>query len=196
MAENKEDETIRMPKHVNIRLSMKEYAKLLVMAEVATKLLEDKHAKDAYKDCIGDGDVKFDSFMKIIAKLPSKENTIEKYQNRKPRAPTKLYFTDPEESNKNVAAMYKATKKYLEGDKLRHDQINQTCPTDVRIMFYTYIKGKGLVSDKDKTITIDKFLQKIAPNILTNVDEVERRDSSMVWKICNDIRGKTKKSKK
>lgn len=195
----KKKEAERVPKHVNIRLSYRDYEKLLGIAEIATKMKEDKDSKKILNKVLAefDDEISADKFLNLVSGLPSKERTLEKFRNQAPRAaPARLYFTDPEKSNKNVLQLYDASKKWTK-DKLRYDQAKETCPTDVRVMFYAYIRGKGLVEDGNPDIIVDKLLKKLAPNVLSGVKHVKRNNGSLIWKICSEIRGKeSKKSKK
>jgi hypothetical protein len=61
------------------------------------------------------------------------------------------------------------------------------------VMFYAYVRNKGLIVEDSKEITVDKFLQKLAPKSLSKVKHIERKDGSFIWKICSEIRGQSKK---
>jgi hypothetical protein len=185
----KEEE--RVPKHVNIRLSYRDYLKLLDIADVAGKIKEDKDLKRMLTKVIGGihEDVTSDKFLGLVAGLPAKEKTLEKFYSQPPRAaPTKMYFTDPEKCSKEVHELYEASKKWTKG-RLRYDQSKETCPTDVRVMFYAYVREKGLVSDDNPDITPDKLLKKLAPKTLSGVKHVKRNNGSLIWQICSEIRG-------
>ncbi len=186
----------RVPKHVSIRLSYRDYLKLVEIGDVATKMKESKEAKKAITGVINDfhDDLSADRFLGLIAGLPAKERTLERFYSQPPRgAPSRMYFTDPEKCTKEVTELHEASKKWTKS-KLRYDQKKETCPTDVRVMFYAYVRGKELVRDGDPEITIDKFLKKVAPNTLSKVKHIKRANSSLIWEICSEIRGsKTKK---
>ena len=187
----------RVPKHVSIRLSYRDYLKLVEIGDVATKMKESKDAKKVITGVIGDfhDDLSVDKFLGLIAGLPAKERTLERFYSQPPReAPTRMYFTDPEKCTKEVTELYEASKKWTK-DRLRYDQKKKTCPTDVRVMFYAYIRGKELVQDGSPDITIDKFLKKIAPNTLSKVKNIKRANSSFIWEICSEIRGSETKKK-
>jgi hypothetical protein len=186
----KEEE--RVPKHVNVRLSYRDYMKLVEVANVASGMKEDKELKKAFAKIIASvsEEITVDKFLGLVSGLPAKERTLERFYSQPPRTgPTKMYFTDPEKCTDEVRQLHEATKKWTKG-KLRFDQSKQTCPTDVRVMFYAYIRGKGLVEDKNPDITIDKFLKKVAPNALSGVKHVKRKNGSLIWQICSEIRGK------
>jgi hypothetical protein len=187
----------RVPKHVSIRLSYRDYLKLVEVAEVATKIRESKDAKKSVNNAIGEfsDELNADKLLGLIAGLPAKERTLERFYSQPPRdPPTKMYFTDPEKCTKEVSELHDASKKWTKG-KLRYDQKKETCPTDVRVMFYAYIRGKELVEDGKPDITIDKFLKKVAPNTLSKVKHIKRGNSSLIWEICSEIRGKPKDKK-
>jgi hypothetical protein len=187
----------RVPKHVSIRLSYRDYQKLVEVGDIATRMKENKEAKKIIASVIGNfhEDLSVDKFLGLIAGLPAKERTLERFYSQPPRgAPTRMYFTDPEKCTKEVTELYEASKKWTK-DRLRYDQKKKTCPTDVRVMFYAYIRGKELVQDGSPDITIDKFLKKIAPNTLTKVKNIKRANSSFIWAICSEIRGAEIKKK-
>lgn len=188
----------RLPKHVNIRVSYRDYLKLVEVANAAASMKDNKELKKVFSKVISevDEDLNADKFLGLVAGLPAKERTLERFFSQPPRSgPVRMYFTDPEKCATTVHELYEASKKWTKG-KLRYDQSKETCPTDVRVMFYAYIRGKGLVEDGNPEITIDKFLKKVAPKTLSGVKHVKRNNGSLVWEICSEIRGKprTKKS--
>ena len=190
----KEEE--RVPKHVNVRLSYRDFQKLVEIAEIATKMKEDKELKKAFGRIVAnvDEEITADKFLGLVSGLPAKEKTLERFYSQPPRAaPTRMYFTDPEKCTDEVRQLHDASKKWTKG-RLRFDQSKETCPTDVRVMFYAYIRGKNLVEDGNPDITIDKFLKKVAPKTLSGVKHVKRKNGSLVWEICSEIRGKLKKA--
>lgn len=193
--EESDDE--RTPKHVVVRLSYRDYEKLVEYADIAAKIKEEKELKNIIASVINETgrDVTPEKFLGFIATLPTKERTLKRFYSQPPRAkPVRMYFTDPEHASDAVKKLHAATKKWTKG-KLRYDQKKETCPTDVRVMFYAYLRGKDLVKKDDLDITIDKSLKEWAPKILSGVKKVPRRDGSFVWKICSEIRGiKSKKS--
>ena len=185
----------RVPKHVNIRLSYRDYLKLLEVADAATKMREDKDAKKVFGKLVTaiDEELSADKFLGLVSGLPAKEKTLERFYSQPPRAaPVRMYFTDPEKATEQVHELHTASKKWTKG-KLRYDQSKETCPTDVRVMFYTYIREKNLIEEGNPDITIDKFLKKIAPKTLSGVKHIKRKNGSLVWEICSEIRGKPKK---
>lgn len=191
----KEEE--RVPKHVNIRLSYRDYLKLVEVAEAATKIREDKDTKKIFGKLVSgvDEELTADKFLGLVSGLPAKEKTLERFYSQPPRAaPARMYFTDPEKATEQVHELHDASKKWTK-DRLRFDQSKQTCPTDVRVMFYAYIRGKNLVEDGNPDITIDKFLKKIAPKTLSGVKHIKRKNGSLVWEICSEIRGSKPKKK-
>ncbi|KAG0226359.1 hypothetical protein BGW42_003694 [Actinomortierella wolfii] len=48
--------------------------------------------------------------------------------------------------------------------------------------FYANIRGKGLVEDGSKVITVDNFLKKIAPKTLSGVKHIKKNDGSFIWR--------------
>lgn len=192
----KEEE--RVPKHVNVRLSYRDFMKLVDIADIATKIKEDKELKRMFAKVVAnvDEEITADKFLGLVSGLPSKEKTLERFYSQPPRAaPTRMYFTDPEKATGEVHQLHEATKKWTKG-KLRFDQLKETCPTDVRVMFYAYVRGKNLVEDGNPDITIDKFLKKIAPKALSGVKHIKRKNGSLIWEICSEIRGSKPKAKK
>jgi hypothetical protein len=188
----------RFPKHVSIRLSYRDYVRLVEIGDVAAKMKEDKDTKKTITSAINDfsDDLNADKFLGLIAGLHTKERTLERFYSQPPRdPPTRMYFTDPEKCTKEASELHEASKKWTKG-KLRYDQKKETCPTDVRVMFYAYVRGKELVEDGKPDITIDKFLKKIAPNTLSKVKHIKRNNSSLIWEICSEIRGSKPKEKK
>jgi hypothetical protein len=191
---NKKKEEKRFPKHVSIRLSYRDYEKLLNISDLALRLKEEKESKKILDRILTalDEETSADKFLNLISGLPAKERTLERFYSQPPRAaPTKMYFTDPEKSNKSVLQLHEATKKLTKG-KLRYDQAKETCPTDVRVMFYAYIRGKGLADDETRLTTVDRMLRKLAPRTLSGMDDFKRNNGSLIWKICSEIRGKLK----
>lgn len=194
----KKVEEERVPKHVNIRVSYRDYLKLVEVASAATAMKDNKETKKMFSKIISeiDEDLTADKFLGLVAGLPAKERTLERFYSQPPRsAPARMYFTDPEKCTDAVHELHEASKKWTKG-KLRYDQSKETCPTDVRVMFYAYIRGKGLVEDGNSEITIDKFIKKIAPKTLSGVKHVKRNNGSLVWEICSEIRGSKPKVKK
>jgi hypothetical protein len=195
----KKVEEERLPKHVTLRLSYRDYLKLVEIGNVAGKMKESKDAKKIISAVIGDFDEELnsDKFLGLVASLSIKgEKSIERFYSQPPRAPpTKMYFTDPEKATNEVNELYNASKKWTR-DKLRYDQTRETCPTDVRVMFYAYVRGKGLADDVTKEIKIDKFLKKVAPKALSGIKHIKRNNSSFIWEICSEIRGSKPKPKK
>jgi hypothetical protein len=193
------EESERVPKHVNVRLSYRDYMRLVEVAEVAMKIKEDRELRKMFAKVVVsvDEELTADKFLALVAGLPAKERTLERFYSQPPRAaPMRMYFTDPEKAASTVHELYEASKKWTKG-RLRYDQAKQTCPTDARVMFYAYIRGKGLVEDGNPDITIDKFLKGIAPKTLSGVKHVKRNNGSLVWQICSEIRGiKAKKEVK
>lgn len=188
----------RVPKHVSIRLSYRDYLKLVEIGDVAAKMKESKDARKAVTNAINEfsDDLNADKFLGLVAGLYAKERTLERFYSQPPRdPPTRMYFTDPEKCTKEVSELHEASKKWTKG-KLRYDQKKETCPTDVRVMFYAYVRGKELVEDGKPDITIDKFLKKVAPNALSKVKHIKRNDSSLIWGICSEIRGSKPKEPK
>lgn len=193
-----EEEETRVPKHVTIRVSYRDYLKLVEIANIATSVKDNKELKKIFSKLINEvgEDLTADKFLGLVAGLPAKERTLERFLSQPPRAaPVRMYFTDPEKCTSAVRELHEASKKWTKG-RLRYDQSKETCPTDVRVMFYAYIRGKGLVEDKKPDITIDKFLKKIAPKTLTGVKHIKRNNGSLVWEICSEIRGSKPKVKK
>lgn len=190
------EENERVPKHVMIRLSYRDYLKLNEYAKAAGEMKENKEAKKAMSIISDFGeDLTAEKFLGLIAGLPAKERTLARFYSQPPRAaPTKMYFTDPQKCTKEVTELHEACKKWTKG-KLRYDQKKETCPTDVRVMFYTYIREKGLIETGKPDITIDKFLKKIAPKALHGIKHVKRGNSSFVWEVCSEIRGVAVKKK-
>lgn len=190
----------RFPKHVTLRLSYRDYLKLVEIGNVAGKMKESKDAKKIVSSVIGDfdEDLNADKFLGLVANLSIKgEKSIERFYSQPPRGPpTKMYFTDPERATNEVNELYNASKKWTRDKKLRYDQTKETCPTDVRVMFYAYVRGKGLADDTTKEITIDKFLKKVAPKSLAGIKHIKRNNSSFIWEICSEIRGSKPKAKK
>ena len=190
----KKVEEERVPKHVSIRLSYRDYLKLVEIGDVAAKMKESKDAKKAIMTAMNgfSDDLNAEKFLSLIAGLHAKERTLERFYSQPPREPpARMYFTDPEKCTKEVSELHEASKKWTKG-KLRYDQKKETCPTDVRVMFYAYVRGKELVEDGSPDITIDKFLKKVAPNTLSKVKHIKRGNSSLIWEICSEIRGKPK----
>lgn len=195
-SKSKKKDTIetRVPKHVSIRLSYRDYEKLLGIADIVNKMKDDRDSKKTLTNILSgfDDDMNADKFLNLIGGLPAKERTLDRFYSQPPRgAPTKMFFTDPQKSNKNVLQLHDATKKWTKG-KLRFDQAKETCPTDVRVMFYAYVRGKGLADDETRNTTVDKLLRKLAPKTLSGMDEFKRGDGSLIWKICSEIRGHVK----
>jgi hypothetical protein len=183
----------RTPKHVMIRLSYRDFLKLQDISTVAGQMKEDVDARKFVNKAISEfsDDLNADKFLGLVAGLPAKERTLEKFYSQPPRAaPARMYFTDPEKCTKEVSELYEASKKWTKDKGLRYDQVKETCPTDVRVMFYAYVRGKKLAEDGKPDITIDKFLKKIAPKSLAGVKNIKRNDGSFIWKICTEIRGK------
>lgn len=190
----------KLPKHVTLRVSYKEYQKLAEVAEVAAIIKDNKDLKKALGKILDETDITAEKFLALILGLSAKgDKSVEKFLATPPRkAPKTMYFTDPQPATESVTALYQATKKWTKG-KLRFDQKKQTCPTDVRVMFYAYVREEALVAEGSKTIAVNKFLRKIAPKNLSGVRSIERKDSSFIWGICSEIRGvesKPKQSKK
>ncbi|KAF9325383.1 hypothetical protein BGZ91_002436 [Linnemannia elongata] len=188
----------RVPKHVSIRLSYRDYLRLVEIGDVAAKMKESKDVKKAVTSAINEfsDDLNADKFLGLIAGLHAKERTLERFYSQPPRdPPTRMYFTDPEKCTKEVSELHEVSKKWTKG-KLRYDQKKETCPTDVRVMFYAYIRGKELVEDGKPDITIDKFLKKVAPNTLSKLKHIKRGNSSLIWEICSEIRGSKPKEPK
>ncbi|KAG0201749.1 hypothetical protein BGX28_005524 [Mortierella sp. GBA30] len=190
----------RTPKHVTLRLSYRDYLKLVDIGDVAAKLKESKEVKKLLNGAIAtlDEELNADKFLGLVAGLPVRgEKSIERFHSQPPReAPTRMYFTDPEKCAKEVTELYQESKKYTKDKVLRYDQKRETCPTDVRVMFYAYVRGKGLVEEGNPDITVDKFLKKIAPKTLSGVKHVKRNNGSLVWDICSEIRGIKPKMRK
>jgi hypothetical protein len=188
----------RLPKHVSIRLSYRDYLKLVDVGKAAALMKEDKDTRKIVSSAVGNfnDELNADKFLGLIAGLSAKgEKSIERFHATPPRAPpTTMYFTDPEPATDAVSQLHDASKKWTK-DKLRYDQSRETCPTDVRVMLYAYIRGKGLVEKESKEITVDKFLRRIAPKSLSKVESVERKDNSFIWGICSEIRGQKPKAK-
>ena len=190
----KEEE--RVPKHVSIRLSYRDYMKLVEIGDVAARMKEDRETKKIITNVVSgfNEELNADKFLGLVAGLHAKERTLERFYSQAPRGPpARMYFTDPEKCSKAVTELYEASKKWTK-DKLRYDQKKETCPTDVRVMFYAYVRGKELVEDGSPDITVDKFLKKIAPNTLSKVKHIKRNNGSLIWEICSEIRGIKKKS--
>jgi hypothetical protein len=195
----KKVEEERFPKHVTLRLSYRDYLKLVEIGNVAGKMKESKDVKKIISSIVGDLDEELnaDKFLGLITNLPAKgEKSIERFYSQVPRGPpTKMYFTDPERATNEVNELHNASRKWTKEKGLRYDQAKETCPTDVRVMFYAYVRGKGLIEDDTKEIAIDKFLKKIAPKTLSGVKHIKRNNSSLIWEICSEIRGVKPKKK-
>jgi hypothetical protein len=179
-----------LPKRVIMKVSMRDYKKLIQISILAEQLKSDKEFRKVTKEIIThDGiQISVDSFIGMLIRLPEYESNISK-PSVKRNAPKTMYFTDAAPSTKAVETLYKSTKL----EDLRHDQSNYTCPADVRSMFYAYVRSSNLVQDGN--IIIDKFLTKLAPHTLKNVTSVQRKDSSFIWRICSEIRGVEHKKK-
>ncbi|KAG0081449.1 hypothetical protein BGZ90_008255 [Linnemannia elongata] len=188
----------RLPKHVSLRLSYRDYLKLVEIGKVAAIMKENKEARKIVSAEIGNfhDELNADKFLGLIAALPAKgEKSIERFHATPPReAPSRMYFTEAHSSTDAVSQLHDATKKWTKG-KLIYDQLRETCPTDLRVMFYAYVRNKGLIEEDSKEITVDKFLQKLAPKSLFKVKHIERKDGSFIWKVCSEIRGQESKKK-
>jgi len=189
----------RLPKHVSLRLSYRDYLKLVKIAKVAAMMKESKDTKKTVSAEINNfhDELNADKFLGLIAALPAKgEKSIERFHATPPReAPSRMYFTEAHPSTDAVSQLHDATKKWTKG-KLLYDQSRETCPTDLRVMFYAYVRNKGLIEEDSKEITVDKFLQKLAPKNLSKVKRIERKDGSFIWKVCSEIRGQESKKTK
>lgn len=188
----------RLPKHVTLRLSYRDYLKLAEIGKVAAMMKENKEARKIVSAEIGNfhDELNADKFLGLIAALPAKgEKSIERFHATPPReAPSRMYFTEAHPSTDAVSQLHDATKKWTKG-KLLYDQLRETCPTDLRVMFYAYVRNKGLIEEDSKEITVDKFLQKLAPKNLFKVKHIERKDGSFIWKLCSEIRGQESRKK-
>jgi hypothetical protein len=181
---------VELPKRVLMKVSMRDYKKLIQISILAEQLKSDKEFRKVTKEIIThDGiQISVDSFIGMLIRLPEYESNLSKPPAKR-SAPKTMYFTDAAPSTKAVETLYKRTKL----EDLRHDQSKYTCPADVRSMFYAYVRSSNLVQDGN--IIIDKFLTKLAPRTLKNVTSVKRKDSSFIWKICSEIRGVEHKKK-
>lgn len=181
---------VDLPKRVLMKVSMRDYKKLIQISILAEQLKSDKEFRKVTKEIIThDGiQISVDSFIGMLIRLPEYESNLSKPPAKR-SAPKTMYFTDAAPSTKAVETLYKRTKL----EDLRHDQSKYTCPADVRSMFYAYVRSSNLVQDGN--IVIDKFLTKLAPRTLKNVTSVKRKDSSFIWKICSEIRGVEHKKK-
>lgn len=181
-----------LPKRIHMRVPMRDYTKIMQLSMVAERMKSNKEFRKVLRDVIkettealpSDANIpSVDSLMNILIRLPSLETNISNPPAKR-NGPKTMYFTDPQPSTKSVKALYKAVKDT--DVKIRHDQRNETCPADVRAMFYAYIRDRDLVSDDE--ITIDTFLKKLAPSTLKGISSIERKDSSKIWNLCAEIR--------
>lgn len=181
---------VELPKRVVMKVSMRDYKKLIQISILAEQLKSDKEFRKVTKEVITNDGIQLsvDSFVGMLIRLPDYESNLSK-PSVKRNPPKTMYFTDPAPTTKAVQSLHKKTQL----DTLKHDQDKHTCPADVRSMFYAYVRTANLVVDGN--ITIDKFLARLAPRTLKNVKTVKRKDSSFIWKICSEIRGVEPKKK-
>ena len=196
----KEVEEERTPKHVNVRLSYRDYVKLEEIAEIVAKIRDDKELRRAFGKIVKEIDEETtpEKFLGFVAGLPAKgERSIKQFHSRSPRSNSEeTYFVKPHSVSAAVKDLHAATKKWTKG-KLRFDQKKETCPTDVRVMFYAYLRGNDLFGKDNPNVTVNKELRSWAPNALDGVKTFPRKDGSFVWTICSEIRGvEVKKTKK
>jgi len=177
-------------------MSIRDYKKLVQISAIADEMKKDKDFRKATRDIISttytnpDVPISVDTLVGMLSRLPTMEVNISRPHTKR-SAPKTMYFTDPQPTSRGVKALYKATKDVMGDKPLRYNQVKQTCPSDVRTMFYTYVNTKGLVNEETREIAIDKLLHSLAPKILDGVTSVKRRDSSRIWHICSEIRGVT-----
>ena len=187
------DET-KLPKRVTLRMSIRDYKKIVQISAIADEMKKDKDFRKVTKDIIGttytnpDVPISVDALIGMLSRLPTMEVNISR-PSAKRSTPKTMYFTDPQPVTKAVKTLYKAVKGNLGDKPLRYNQTKQTCPSDVRTMFYTYVHANGLVVEETREITIDKLLHNLAPKILDGVTSIKRKDSSKIWHICSEIRG-------
>lgn len=182
-----------LPKRVTLRMSMREYTKLVQISSMVEEMRHNKDFKAATKSVIDnsvhnpDVPISVDALIGMIARLPGMETNLSRPPPRRSK-PKTMYFTDPQPATKETKLLYKAVKSKLE-KPLHQNQTKETCPSDVRTMFYTYVKENGLVLEETKQLAMDDFLTKLAPRTLHGVKVIQRRDASKVWAICSEIRG-------
>jgi hypothetical protein len=211
-----------LPKKVTLRVSLREYKKLLQVALLAEEIKDNKEVKKALREIIrhhptlnpeeveekkkGTGKkrggkeekkspgpspdlppLSFESFVGVLVRLPHAEVNLSRPNRRDP--PKGSYFTNPHPTTKEVKALYKALQSHpdLQG-KIRYNPMKETCPSDVRSMFYLYVHEKGLVMEGE--IVLDKLLLSLAPKTLEGLKRVKRKDNALIWKVCSEIRGR------
>jgi hypothetical protein len=107
---------------------------------------------------------------KLLADLSVEQNTkmsilspILSVKNKYVPKPKKInsYFINAQASNNNVLKLHKETGNKI-GTDIRYDPRKETCPVDVRNMFWSYIKKKKLRIPGG--ILVDDFLSSIIGN--------------------------------
>ncbi len=172
---------------------MREYIKLVQISAIADEMRQNKDFKSATKAVIENADtnpdvpISVDALIGMLSRLPTMETNLSRPSPKRSK-PKTMYFTDPQPATKATKALYKAVKNKLE-KPLRQNQTKETCPSDVRVMFYAYVKENGLSLDETKEIVIDDFLANLAPETLSGVKAIRRNDASKIWAICSEIRG-------
>ncbi|KAG0017771.1 hypothetical protein BGZ82_000665 [Podila clonocystis] len=182
-----------LPKRVTLRMSMREYIKLVQISAIADGMKQDKDFRKAVKGVIENTDgnpdvpISVDSLIGMLARLPTMETNLSRPPPRRSK-PKTMYFTDPQPATKATRALYKSVKNNLE-KTLRHNQTKETCPSDVRVMFYAYIKAKQLGMEETREIHMDNFLHGLAPTTLAGITNIKRNDTAKIWAVCSEIRG-------
>jgi len=183
-------------KGVNMKLTIKDFVEIVRISDLFTQLSKDKEFKyvfDAYvrrhENDVEIGGLNFIKISNILEKLPNKETSSKKITNRSSskRNGSNSNFTQGVASNSRIQLLYDEVRKEIPEGKLRFDQTELTCHSDIKVMFYKYISMENLKSEKH--IKINKFLRSVAPLILTNdIKEIRRNDLAFIWKICSEIR--------
>lgn len=176
-----------------MRVTAREYSKLVQISMIADQMKINKEFRKSMRTVMKDTQDNLpedaapmpsvDTLINMFSRLPFFETNISKPSTKR-KTPKTMYFTDPQPTTQAVKNLYRVVKDDV---TVRHNQMKHTCPTDVRVMFYAYIRGNNLVEESD--IIIDKFLTKLAPKTLKNKARIQRKDSSTIWKICTEIRG-------
>lgn len=178
-----------LPKRVHMRVPMRDYTKIMQVSILMEQMKQNREFRKGMNDVIKNtlpsdaGIPSVDSLINLLIRLPMAETNISKPPTKR-NGPKTMYFTDPQPTSSGVKTLHKATHGNV---KLRHNQTKETCPADVRAMFYSYIRENNLIADRE--IKVNKFLLKLAPKTLKNVDTIKRKDASMIWNVCSEIRG-------